>query len=189
MIIMSRQGQPASTVPRQDDDAPLHLADGSVVRIGLVDRSARALIEQAMRRLSADSSARRFFAPRFRLSDAELDALTAPAGPDRVAVGAAARRPDGRVEGVGLARYVRMRERPDTAEAAVTVIDAYQGRGIGPRLLRRLAAEAASRGIRRLAGVVLADNAPLLRLLERNGWPVVRQPEGPHLRVEVPLAP
>lgn len=31
---------------------------------------------------------------------------------------------------MGVARFVRLAERPDTAEAAVTVIDDWQGRGV-----------------------------------------------------------
>ena len=38
-------------------------------------------------------------------------------------------------EGLGVARSVRNPDRPDTAEVAVTVIDDWQGRGLGTLLL------------------------------------------------------
>lgn len=34
---------------------------------------------------------------------------------------------------VGECRFVRLSDRPDTADLAVTVVDAWQGRGVSPR--------------------------------------------------------
>ena len=42
--------------------------------------------------------------------------------------------------GVGVARYVRMRDDPTAAEAAIVVVDAYQRRGAGTILLQLLGA-------------------------------------------------
>ena len=41
-----------------------------------------------------------------------------------------------RDEGVGSARFVRLADQPDTAEPAVTIVDAYQGKGLGARMLQ-----------------------------------------------------
>ena len=49
-----------------------------------------------------------------------------------------------------------------TAEIVFTVADAYQGRGIGTRLLERLAALAAAHGIERFVGEVLAGNTAMI---------------------------
>jgi GNAT superfamily N-acetyltransferase len=62
------------------------------------------------------------------------------------------------VEGVGVARFVRLREAADTAEAAVAVVDHMQGRGVGSLLLSVLARAARERGITKFTGVVQADN-------------------------------
>lgn len=150
------------------EDGSLRLADGRRITIGRLTGSDRPLIEAAMLRLSPESSRRRFFTIRYRLSREELDVLTGPETPGRLALGAAARFPDGRVEGVGIARYVRVPGEADAAEVALTVIDAYQNLGIGRRLLLRLAREAFLRGFRRLTGLVLRDNAPMLTLLKRH---------------------
>jgi GNAT superfamily N-acetyltransferase len=40
---------------------------------------------------------------------------------------------------VGVARYVRSASEPDAGEAAVAVVDDWQGRGVGRALLNRLA--------------------------------------------------
>jgi GNAT superfamily N-acetyltransferase len=45
-------------------------------------------------------------------------------------------------EGIGVARYVRDQERPEVAEVAVTVIDDWQGRGLGTLLLEVISARA-----------------------------------------------
>lgn len=169
------------------DDGSLRLADGRHVTFGRLTPRSRPLIEAAMARLSPQSSRRRFFTVRHRLSDRELDDLTGPEQPGRLAIGAAARLPDGRVEGVGIARLVRTPAEPDAAEAAVTVIDDYQNLGIGRRLLQRLGREALRRGFRRLTGLVLEDNAPMLALLQRYAPGLVQTRAGEHVAVEIRL--
>jgi len=65
---------------------------------------------------------------------------------------------------VGIARYVRDREDPHAAEIAVTVIDGWQGRGLGTELLARLSERACQEGIRRFTAAVAADNAAMTGL-------------------------
>ncbi len=50
-------------------------------------------------------------------------------------------------ESVGAARWRRLEDRQDRAEAAVAVTEAWRGRGAGGALLRRLAAHAAGEGV------------------------------------------
>ena len=70
--------------------------------------------------------------------------------------------------GVGVARFVRLDDR-QAAELAVTVIDAYQGRGLGTLLLEAVAAEAVRHGITRFEGDVLIGNTAMRTLLRRAG--------------------
>ena len=49
-------------------------------------------------------------------------------------------------EGIGVARYVRNPTHPETAEVAVTVIDEWQGRGLGTLLLEVLGQRARAEG-------------------------------------------
>jgi acetyltransferase len=63
----------------------------------------------------------------------------------------------------GVSRYYLDPE-SGTAEFAVVVSDAWQGRGIGWHLLERLTAVARERGVRRLVGSVLRENTPMLQL-------------------------
>lgn len=163
------------------------LRDGRLLAIEPITPAARPLIEQAMARVSAESSRRRFFTPRFRLSDRELDALTVLDGHDRFALGAVVHGRDGSREGVGVARFVRMRERDDSAEVAVLIVDAFQGQGVGRTLLARLALAALARGIARFRGMVMTDNDPMLKLLSRHAPGLTMARVDGHLDIDVPL--
>jgi GNAT superfamily N-acetyltransferase len=72
-------------------------------------------------------------------------------------------------EGIDVARYVRHADRPEAAEVAVTVIDHWQGRGLGTLLLEVIGARARQEGIVTFAAPMLADNDEMLDLLEQLG--------------------
>ena len=88
---------------------------------------------------------------------------------------------DGEDTQIGVSRYVRLGERT-SCELAVTVADAWQGRGIGRRLLARLVDVARGAGIRRMFGEVLANNARMLHLASSLGFRVGLHPDGGALR-------
>jgi CRP-like cAMP-binding protein len=71
--------------------------------------------------------------------------------------------------GVASARYIRERAAPDTAEVAFSVIDDYQGRGIGTLLLGALAVAAGENGVRRFRARLLTENQPMRAVFRRAG--------------------
>jgi RimJ/RimL family protein N-acetyltransferase len=79
---------------------------------------------------------------------------------------------------VGIARYVRDREDPGAAEIAVTIVDDWQGRGLGTELLARLSDRACQEGIGRFTALVAADNAAAAGLLRNSGAGLVRRGSG-----------
>ena len=89
---------------------------------------------------------------------------------------------------VALGNYVRLRD-PVSAEVAFTVADAYQGRGIGTRLLEQLAARAARHGIERFVGEVMADNSAMIHVFESVGFEVTRTLSGGEVEMTFPIAP
>ena len=95
----------------------------------------------------------------------------------------------GELEGevVALATYVRLRD-PHRAEVAFAVADTLQGRGIGTRLLERLAAHAARVGVDEFVAQVLPQNSPMLRVFADAGFETTRQLEGGVVEVSLELA-
>lgn len=136
--------------------------------------------------MSAASRERRFHGPVASLSPLAVDRLLDVDGYQHVALLAEAgqRR---RREPIGIARFVR--EPDDRAEIAVEVVDAWQGRGVGSRLVRALADRARRDGVRELYGDVLADNAAMQHVLARQ-LPAPRfTGNGPTVHVRSPMSP
>ena len=71
--------------------------------------------------------------------------------------------------GMGIARYVRVEKESDVAEAAVTVIDEYQKKGLGTRLLTLLVQLASEHGISHFRAHVLSTNKGMMKILKRHG--------------------
>jgi len=88
---------------------------------------------------------------------------------------------EGAETAIGVARYVRLAD-DVTCEFAITIADAWQGRGIGRKLLAMLVDAARGHGMRRIIGDVLATNTPILRLAHSQGFRIERHPEGAELR-------
>jgi GNAT superfamily N-acetyltransferase len=70
---------------------------------------------------------------------------------------------------VGECRFVRNPDQDDTADAGVTVVDAWQGRGLGSALLARLSERALEVGVRYFTAEILAENRTMLALLPALG--------------------
>jgi RimJ/RimL family protein N-acetyltransferase len=163
------------------------LADGRALAVRPITPASKPLIAAAMTRLSPESIRRRFFAPRRELTELELHRLTAMDGWNQYALGVCARGADGALEGIGVARFARTAADPRTAEIAITIVDAFQGRGIGKALVARLADAATTRGIRQLHAIVLPDNTAIIALLQRYApWARWRH-DGDNLMAVIPL--
>lgn len=144
------------------------LNDGRLVRVRPIVPADRGRLAGGFARLSARSRYLRFHAPVVELSEQKLDYLTDVDFREHVAWVALSLHEPG-MPGVGVARFVRDRLQTGHAEFAITVLDDWQGIGLGALLLRTLLASAAERGIERLVAPVLAENEAALRLIERLG--------------------
>ena len=89
---------------------------------------------------------------------------------------------------VAVAEYMRLRDE-SAAEAAFAVADELQGRGIGTRLLERLAVLAAAEGIERFVAEVMPDNRAMLGVFEGTGLEVTRELEDGEFEIRFPIAP
>jgi GNAT superfamily N-acetyltransferase len=144
--------------------AEIELRDGSRVRVRQGRPADRELLLRGFERLSDESRYRRFLAPMPELSDGMVRYLTNIDHHDHEAI-IALHGDTG--EGIGVARYVRSTARPDVAEVAVTVIDDWQGRGLGTLLLELLSARAREEGINTFTALMLATNEEMMDMLRR----------------------
>jgi RimJ/RimL family protein N-acetyltransferase len=120
----------------------------------------KELLAAGYARLSERSRLRRFLAPKPRLTKSDLRYLTEVDGINHFAIVATVGD-----DIIGVARWVRLFDDPETAEAAIVVGDAFQGRGIGKLLARELADAARARGVRRVRASILSDNPPAHALM------------------------
>jgi acetyltransferase len=88
---------------------------------------------------------------------------------------------------LGVARYVLDKDN-ESAEFAIVVADAWQGRGIGRRLLGKLVEVARRHGIKRLYGDILAMNRPMLELARKLGFTLGRHDDPTLTRASIDLA-
>jgi RimJ/RimL family protein N-acetyltransferase len=160
----------------------LMLRDGSAVLIQPIRPEDKEALRLGFERLSEESRYRRFLTPMERLTPSMLVYLTEVDHHDHEALLAFDRRSG---EAVGVARYVRTEG--TTAEAAVTVQDDWQGRGLGTGLTSLLAERALDEGVDRFTAVLLAENKEMIALLESLGHVEVIGREAGTIELEVPL--
>jgi GNAT superfamily N-acetyltransferase len=139
--------------------------DGTHIEIRPIVPEDRDGLREGFDRLSLQSRYERFMSPMDELSPSMLRYFTEVDHHDHEALVAV--HFDSGAD-VGIARYVRVDD-PHTAEAAVTVADAWHGHGIGTALLNALAQRACEEGIRRFTALVLARNEDMIDMLFRLG--------------------
>jgi GNAT superfamily N-acetyltransferase len=137
------------------------LADGAQIVVRPIEPEDMRDIAAGFRRLGALSRFRLFGERVDHLAPELLDELTHVDASHAalVALDAATG------EGIGVASYVRAPDDPTRAEAACTVIDGWQHRGVGTVLSDRLAVRARAAGIERCTALVVLGNEPARRLL------------------------
>jgi GNAT superfamily N-acetyltransferase len=144
----------------------IRLRNGEVVLLRPVRPDDKALLLDGFTRLSGRSRYSRFLSPRKGFTSKELEFLTEVDGISHFAIGAARVMEDGSEMGIGIARFIRLPDDPATAEPAITVVDEYQGQGLGSVLLARLVAAARERGVERFHCEFLAENRNIRALLD-----------------------
>jgi RimJ/RimL family protein N-acetyltransferase len=154
---------------------PVVLRDGSAVLIRQVRSTDAPLLADGFARLSAASRQMRFLGVKKELSAAELRYFTDVDHHDHEAL-AALEWAGG--HGVGIARYIRDAGDPQAAEIAVTIVDDWQGRGLGTELLARLSDRARQEGIHRFTALADAGNVAVAALLRNVGTRLVRRGQG-----------
>jgi GNAT superfamily N-acetyltransferase len=181
-------GNKANAVAERPMSGPLTeltLPDGTPALIWPLLDSDRDLLQQGYAELSSASRRSRFLTELPDLSEALLRLLVDDVdGSDHVAVVLTVLPTDGGARPIGVARLVRDPQRPTTADVAVTVLDAWQGRGVGAALLAALLTRRPA-DIAMLRTTVAAENRPSLAMLARAGRMTTHREGGGVLTVEV----
>ena len=157
---------------------------GDELEIRPIRPGDKASLASAVDQSSHDAIYSRFLNPHGRLTASELRYLTEVDHRDHEAL-MAVDPASGR--GVGVVRYVRDQERPEWAEIAVSVLETWQGRGIGKALLSELATRAREEGISCFTALMLADNRAMRRLFASLGPPRVLSREAGAVELAVDL--
>jgi GNAT superfamily N-acetyltransferase len=160
------QGPRVRRPAKPSEGEPFRLRDGTTVLIRPVEPADSSLLMEGFRNLSAVSRYRRFLYERPDPSEAEAKELTQVDHRDHEALVAVDAE---RGEGTGIARYVCHKHDPTRAIAAVTVVDAWQGRGLGTELLKRLSARARAEGIEHFEAHMIVGDDQARRMFESVG--------------------
>jgi len=151
----------------------VRLRDGTDAFVLPLQRTDRATLAAEFETLAPESRRRRFLAPVMHLSDAMLKHLVDDVdGIDHVALVLCVETTPDVYDPVALARIVRYGDVPDAADLAVTVKDAWQGRGIATVLLEVLM-RGRPAGVDRIVTEVFDDNGASLRMLRHLGHTTV----------------
>lgn len=143
-------------------------------------------IQSAWCHLSPESRYYRFGYGVNRLTERQLDYLADLDNRDRLAWCAFVQS-ETVSTGIGLARYVRLKDEPDVAEFAITVIDEYQHSGLGSLLMARIIESAKAADLKGLRGYVQKGNKAMLALAEKFGG--VTRSEDDWLIIDIPVMP
>jgi RimJ/RimL family protein N-acetyltransferase len=132
---------------------PIRPSDKMPLRIGLQE-------------LSAESIRQRFFTPKKDFTDKELAFLTEVDQETHIAY--IAFYFDGTQElPAGVIRAFKSVDNPLHAEIGIIIIDQYQGKGLGMRLLETLADASVQKGVTHFYGDYLNSNTKMIKLLEK----------------------
>lgn len=158
---------PGAWPPHWEGDVVL--ADGGTVHVRPIMPDDAERLEALHASLSPETIHYRFFSPRPRLSERDVERFTTVDHDRRVALIALLHG-----EMIAVARYDTLPTgtTDPEAEVAFVVQDAHQGRGLGTILLEHLAAAARERGIHRFVAEVLPDNRKMLEVFRSAGWEV-----------------
>jgi GNAT superfamily N-acetyltransferase len=143
--------------------------DGGAIVIRAIRPDDKERLREHARGLSSESVYHRFMAYKRELSDEDLRRFTELDFEQHVGIVAIVSE-EGRENIVGIGRYFRTSK--ERGEAAFSVIDKHQGRGIGTLLLVHLSRIARRMGIAEFEADVLGDNVHMLDVIATSGFKV-----------------
>ena len=177
----------ARPAPGQMLPGEFFLQDGTPALIWPLLPTDAETLRDMFRRLSPESRQHRFLQALDQLDDRMIRRLVDSVdGVHHIALLLIVLPSGGEEEPVGVARLLQYSDDPTIAEIAVTVVDDWQGRGVGTALVSALMQRRPA-AVTRLRTLVAADNRASLALLARAGRVSSGLPERGVLDVTVEL--
>jgi acetyltransferase len=149
-------------------EATLRLPGGEWVKIRPIRPEDAAMEQDFVEGLSPETRRLRFQSSLRSLTPGMLARFT-QIDYDREMALVAVQEEGGAERELAVCRYITL---PDgqSCEYAIVIADAWQGRGLGRRMMMALIDVARERGLKTMIGWVLASNAPMLRLCAELGF-------------------
>jgi acetyltransferase len=163
-----------------DLETEVTLQDGTRLKLRPMRPEDAPLEEAFIATLSPDTMRLRFLSALRTLTPAMLARFTQIDYDREMAFIALAGGPGDERE-VGVGRYATLPD-GESCEYAIVVADAWQGKGLGRIMMQRLVEVARSRGLKSMAGYVLASNEPMLRLCAKLGFAATPETDDPQMR-------
>ena len=123
-------------------------------------------LQVGLQMLSPESIRHRFFASKNEFNDNELRFLTEVDQKNHLAY-VAVHHLDGKLLPAGVIRAIKNTERPTYAEIGVTIVDSYQGMGLGIKLLNTISDQALKVGMTHIYGDYHTSNLKMAKLMEK----------------------
>jgi len=142
--------------------------DNTYICFKALEKRDREKFIDGFNKLSKASVYHRFFGFLKELTDKQLEDFLTTDNRNHVAW-AAFDIVDDDMVGVGVGRFKRSTTNPREAELALTVIDEYQGKGVGTILLAIMYFLASKLEIDVLTGIILSDNSKLIKRFKELG--------------------
>jgi acetyltransferase len=157
------------------------LLDGSAATLRSIRGSDMELERAFVRNLSPQSKFKRFMGELKELSPEQLFAFTHP-DHARESAYVVIRSTVAGEEEIAVARYILAPDN-ESCEFAITIADAWQGKGVAGRLMRALIRDARTRGLKRMDGFVLGANTRMLDFVRKLGFKIEFDPDDPAVRL------
>lgn len=169
--------------PAPFEERTMRLDDGRELTIRAIRPEDAPRLQDAMHRMSSETRRLRFFTPMRDLPDALARDL---ANVDFAARAALVVTLGGEDAIRAIGRYSR--DEDGAAEVAFAVEDDLQGHGLASLMLQLLAEIALANGFEVLTGDTLAENAAMLAVFRKSGFPMHTVPEHDLLHVTLDIS-
>ncbi len=162
------QVAPSPRCPWEQPGA-VHLASGETVLVRAVRVSDEPAVQGLFYHLSDESTYRRFLSHKRTHAHEEMQRLCSVDYASSMALVACAG--DALEDIVALARY-DVDPATNLAEIGIAVLDAWQRKGVGTLLFKRMQEIARARGLSGMSADLLVDNKPMLSIFQKSGMDV-----------------